>query len=150
VINLFRINREWPLAPAEQLKAGLRTAIRSGELAPGTALPRVRALAMEVGVNANTIAAAYRGLAREGLVVARRRGGTQVAPGPFPQSSNDVAILEAADDLVALAHRHRLGGGDLIRLVAGRWDAKSETASLAGKPRDAVYDFLRIRDHDQG
>jgi DNA-binding transcriptional regulator YhcF (GntR family) len=149
VINLFRVNREWPLAPAEQLKAGLRTAIWSGELAPGAPLPRVRALAAEVGVNANTIAAVYRGLAREGLVKARRRGGTQVAAGPFPQSSNDVAILEAADNLVMLARRSHLGGGDLIRLVAGRWDAKSETALVPAKPGDAVYDFLRIRDHDQ-
>jgi DNA-binding transcriptional regulator YhcF (GntR family) len=150
MINLFRIDREWPLAPAEQLKAGLRTAIRSGELAPGTALPRVRALATKVGVNANTIAAAYRGLAQEGLVRGRRRGGTQVAPGPFPRTTQDVAILAGADDLVALAHRFGLSGGDLIRLVAGRWDAKSDSASSPAEPRDGVYDFLRIHDHDQG
>ena len=145
------IKREWPLAPAEQLKAGLRTAIWSGELRPGARLPRVRALASEVGVNANTVAAVYRGLAREGLLEGRRRrGGTRVAPGPFMRSRSDVAVFEATDDLVALARRSNLGGAELIRLVAGRWTADSEKAAPATEPDDGVYDFLRSRDHDQG
>lgn len=46
---------------------------------PATALPSVRALADELGVNRNTVVAAYRLLTQAGLVEARGRAGTRVA-----------------------------------------------------------------------
>jgi DNA-binding transcriptional regulator YhcF (GntR family) len=150
MMSQIRVNREWPLAPSEQLKAELRTAIWSGDLRPGSRLPKVKDMAAEVGVNANTVASAYRGLAREGLLTARRRGGTQVAPGPFLQSPGDVAAMEAADGLVAVARRFSLGGADLIRLVAGRWGAVPGASPVPAERGVRVYDFLRSREHDQG
>ncbi|WP_295780209.1 aminotransferase class I/II-fold pyridoxal phosphate-dependent enzyme [uncultured Microbacterium sp.] len=64
---------------ASEISADLRTRIERGELAPGTLLPPVRALATDLGVNRNTVVAAYRQLAQAGLVEARGRGGTRVA-----------------------------------------------------------------------
>lgn len=64
---------------ASGIAADLRERIERGELAPGTLLPSVRAVAADLGVNRNTVVAAYRQLAQAGLVEARGRGGTRVA-----------------------------------------------------------------------
>lgn len=64
---------------ASEIAVGLRTRIERGELPPGTLLPPVRSLAGELGVNRNTVVAAYRQLAQAGLVESRGRGGTRVA-----------------------------------------------------------------------
>lgn len=64
---------------ASGIAADLRSRIERGELAPGTLLPSVRAVAADLGVNRNTVVAAYRQLAQAGLVEARGRGGTRVA-----------------------------------------------------------------------
>lgn len=64
---------------ASEIAAGLRARIERAELPPGTLLPPVRTLAAELGVNRNTVVAAYRQLAQAGLVEARGRGGTRVA-----------------------------------------------------------------------
>ncbi|MDQ1084240.1 MULTISPECIES: aminotransferase class I/II-fold pyridoxal phosphate-dependent enzyme [Microbacterium] len=66
-------------ATASEIAADLRTRIERGELSPGTLLPSVRAVAADLGVNRNTVVAAYRQLAQAGLVEARGRGGTRVS-----------------------------------------------------------------------
>ena len=53
--------------------------VARGELEPGVALPPVRQVAADLGVNLNTIAAAYRELQREGLVVVRHGAGAFVS-----------------------------------------------------------------------
>ncbi|MEV8238720.1 aminotransferase class I/II-fold pyridoxal phosphate-dependent enzyme [Microbacterium testaceum] len=64
---------------ASEIATDLRERIERGELAPGTLLPSVRTVAADLGVNRNTVVAAYRQLAQAGLVEARGRGGTRVA-----------------------------------------------------------------------
>ena len=64
---------------ASAIAADLRERIERGELPPGTLLPSVRAVAGDLGVNRNTVVAAYRQLAQAGLVEARGRSGTRVA-----------------------------------------------------------------------
>lgn len=66
-------------ATAAEIAASVRALIDRGALAPGEALPPVRTLAEQLGVNRNTAVAAYRQLAGSGLVAAHGRGGTRVA-----------------------------------------------------------------------
>ncbi|MCD1267358.1 aminotransferase class I/II-fold pyridoxal phosphate-dependent enzyme [Microbacterium sp. MEC084] len=66
---------------AAEIGASVRELVERGALAPGDALPPVRALAERLGVNRNTAVAAYRLLARSGLVVSQGRAGTRVAGG---------------------------------------------------------------------
>jgi GntR family transcriptional regulator / MocR family aminotransferase len=61
------------------LERGLRQAIRSGRLQPGTRLPSSRTLAHDVGLARGTVSEAYRQLVAEGYVVARQGAGTTVA-----------------------------------------------------------------------
>lgn len=62
----------------EQLYAALADEIRSGQRAPGTALPGRRTMAAQLGVSINTVDAAYQMLAAEGLAEARPRSGFYV------------------------------------------------------------------------
>ena len=58
-----------------QIVNGLQREIASGAYAPGTRLPSVRDLAMEAGVNPNTMQRALAELERRGLVNAQRTAG---------------------------------------------------------------------------
>ena len=60
----------------------LRTAIRSGRLAPGLRMPASRGLAQRLGVSRNTITAVYELLVSEGCLVTRPGSGAFVAEGP--------------------------------------------------------------------
>lgn len=54
----------------------------SGELEPGQLLPPMRELAVELGVNPNTVAAAYRILRERGVIETAGRRGSRVRPRP--------------------------------------------------------------------
>jgi GntR family transcriptional regulator len=59
-----------------QLERGLRAAIASGRLRPGDQLPTVRQLAVDLRVNANTVARVYSELERSGVLETRRGVGS--------------------------------------------------------------------------
>ena len=63
----------------EQIKDGLRKLIVTGALRPDEKLPSVRALAMELAINPNTIQRAYSQLEAEGYIVSVSGKGTFVA-----------------------------------------------------------------------
>lgn len=65
-----------------QLEHGIRAAIANGRLVPGAQLPTVRQLAVDMSVNANTIARVYVDLERAGVLETRRGVGTFVAAQP--------------------------------------------------------------------
>jgi GntR family transcriptional regulator/MocR family aminotransferase len=61
------------------LERGLRSAIRSGRLAPGTRLPSSRTLAADLGLARGTVTHAYEQLGAEGYLCAVQGSGTTVA-----------------------------------------------------------------------
>jgi GntR family transcriptional regulator len=65
-----------------QLDRGLRAAIATGRLKVGEQLPTVRQLAVELRVNANTVARVYTELERAGVLETRRGVGSFVAATP--------------------------------------------------------------------
>lgn len=88
---ILRIDPESPSPVYRQIVDGLRVALVNGDLVPGDPLPAVRRLALDIGVHFNTVAQAYRELAREGWLHISARGGAQVkeraapmAPKPEP------------------------------------------------------------------
>ena len=62
-----------------QVERGIRAAIGSGRLPIGDQLPTVRQLAVDLRVNANTVAKVYAQLEREGVLETRRGVGTFVS-----------------------------------------------------------------------
>jgi GntR family transcriptional regulator len=84
-----------------QLERSIRVAIAAGRLRPGDQLPTVRQLAVELRINANTVARVYTQLERAGTVETRRGVGTFIAEAP-----ESPRIQEAhAAELRALALR---------------------------------------------
>jgi len=65
-----------------QLDRALRAAIATGRLTAGDQLPTVRQLAVELSVNANTVARVYAELERAGILETRRGVGTFVSATP--------------------------------------------------------------------
>src|SRR2546423_8693874 len=63
----------------QQVVDEIKALIARGELREGAALPPVRQLAADLGVNLNTIATAYRELQTEGLLTVRHGSGAVVA-----------------------------------------------------------------------
>ena len=65
-----------------QLDRALRAAIATGRLVAGDQLPTVRQLAVELSINANTVARVYAELERTGILETRRGVGTFVIATP--------------------------------------------------------------------
>jgi GntR family transcriptional regulator len=65
-----------------QLDRALRAAIATGRLGVGDQLPTVRQLAVELSLNANTVARVYGELERAGILETRRGVGTFVTATP--------------------------------------------------------------------
>ena len=65
-----------------QLDRALRAAIAAGRLSPGDQLPTVRQLAVELRVNANTVARVYAELDRAGILETRRGVGSFISATP--------------------------------------------------------------------
>lgn len=65
-----------------QLERGLRAAIATGRLQPGDQLPTVRQLAVDLRVNANTVARVYSDLERAGILETRRGVGSFISTTP--------------------------------------------------------------------
>jgi GntR family transcriptional regulator len=92
----------------QQVADQVRRLVASGALSPGTALPSVRQLAGDLGVNLNTIARAYRLLEAEGFLVIRDRAGVAVAaPAEEIEGSARAKLL---DEMRATLARLRQAG----------------------------------------
>jgi GntR family transcriptional regulator len=65
-----------------QLERALRAAIATGRLQPGDQLPTVRQLAVDLRVNANTVARVYSELERSGVLETRRGVGSFISATP--------------------------------------------------------------------
>lgn len=86
VTGFLTLDHRHPTPLYAQLERGIRAAIATGRLAAGDRLPTVRELAVELKVNANTVARVYLDLERGGVLQTRRGIGTFVASGSVPVS----------------------------------------------------------------
>lgn len=107
------------LPPYEQIRAQVASLISLGELAAGSRLPTVRALAADLGVAAGTVARAYKELEAEGLISSRRRAGTVVNELPG-QPALDEHLVEAVDRVWVLAAELGVDAATVKALVARR------------------------------
>jgi GntR family transcriptional regulator len=78
-VPLLTVDSRDPMPVYAQIERRIRAAITGGQLTPGAQLPTVRQLAVDLRVNANTVARVYAQLERDGVVETRRGVGTFVA-----------------------------------------------------------------------
>ena len=93
---MFLLNPKSKLPLYEQLVEQLRKQIVLGNAAPGSPLPSVRQLSVELGVNPNTIQKAYREMEQEGLIVS--------LPGRGSFVTNEVARMQERQRAAELAN----------------------------------------------
>ena len=111
---MFTIDNMSRIPVYEQIVEQAERLLLSGQMKPGDAMPSVRGLATELGVNPNTIQKSYAELIRRGIIIPAPGSGTYVAPDAL------LRIREAAE-------------GKLLHLS----DLVSELA-LAGIPESDV------------
>ncbi|MFD6171958.1 aminotransferase class I/II-fold pyridoxal phosphate-dependent enzyme [Streptomyces coeruleorubidus] len=77
---------------AADISASIERAVGSGELRPGQVLPPMRELAERLGVNPNTVAAAYRTLRERGVIETAGRRGSRVRPAPATTGRDHIRV----------------------------------------------------------
>ncbi len=89
---MFLLNLQSKIPINEQIQNQIRKFIENGVLKPGDRLPSVRQLAVENGINPNTVARAYSELEKNGYVFNVPKKGVYVAEGAA--APNREAMIE--------------------------------------------------------
>lgn len=84
-----------------QLKEAIKLAIATGKYPPGSQLPTVRQLAVELKINANTVSRVYAELEGEGVLDTRQGKGTFVRERPeINDAFRNNILSEILDDVI--------------------------------------------------
>jgi len=100
-----------------QLERGVRAAIATGRLRPGDQLPTVRQMAVDLQVNANTVARVYAELERSGVIETKRGVGSFIAASPaqaHPPREHERRVRSFVTRVLADADAHGLTVDDVI------------------------------------
>ena len=119
-MGIVAIDSRDPTPIYAQLERGLRAAIATGRLRPGDQLPTVRQLAVELRINANTVARVYSDLERAGVLETRRGVGTFVADAaqhPHNEEAREAELRAIATRALAEASAKGFSAADLRRAL---------------------------------
>lgn len=125
---MFSVNTSHPLPLYAQLEQTIRFAIATGKLREGEQLPTVRQLAVDLRINANTVAKVYTELERVGILETRRGVGTFVSANHFKASGpqdHEKRLRSLADRLIAEAEASGFSIDDLIEHLHNRRKKRS-------------------------
>ena len=120
---MFQVDAKHPTPLYAQLERSIRFAIATGRLRIGDQLPTVRQLAVELRINANTVARVYSELEHAGVVETRRGVGTFVSARPAEAASRrdrDRHLRELADHFITETHRRGFSLDDVIEHLERR------------------------------
>ena len=120
---MFQVDTSHPTPLYHQLERSIRFAIATGRLNVGDQLPTVRQLAVDLRINANTVAKVYTELERSGVVETRRGVGTFVTARPNEAASprdRERRLRELTDHFVSETHRHGFSLDDVIEHLEKR------------------------------
>ena len=139
---LFPINASDPTPLYAQLEGAIRVAIATGRLPEGARLPTVRQLAVDLRVNANTVAKVYAELERAGVVETRRGVGTfvrGVAADAAPPAERARKLDGLADRYLAGASALGFTAAEAVRRLAERVGERmpgTETANESANEKE--------------
>src|SRR5436305_1341597 len=112
-----------PMPLDAQLERSIRAAIATKRLRVGDRLPTVRQLAVDLRINANTVAKVYGELERAGVLETRRGVGTFILAGEGKSASRfdrERALESLASRFLAEAATLGLSVDDVIRHLTSR------------------------------
>lgn len=115
------------LAIYEQIRRGIIKALAKNNLDFGQALPSVRQLAGEIGVNLHTVNKAYKMLEEDGIIVMDRRYGSKIVDKACDiTGSQKEKIVEELEFITALAKVKNLKKDALDELIRNIWEGNYE------------------------
>ena len=121
---MFHIDTKHPTPLYHQLERSIKFAIATGKLRIGEQLPTVRQLAVELRINANTVAKVYAELERAGVLQTRRGVGTFVQERPAEVSLNrrdrERHLRTLTDRFIAETHSRGFSIDDVIEHLESR------------------------------
>ena len=103
-----------------QIQDQIRYGIASGKLQPGDQLPTVRALAVDLGVNPNTVIKAYTELERLGILTTEQGSGTFVASLPavaLALEDRQAKLRALCAEFLGQVAQYGFGPDDVLRAV---------------------------------
>ena len=103
-----------------QIVEQVKQQVVSGELKPGDQLPTVRALALELRVNFNTVARAYRLLDEAGIISTQRGRGTYILDVPPPERTDKLrqqALVALTRDYLSEAYHMGCSSDEISRTL---------------------------------
>ena len=117
-----------------QIMEQIKQLVLSGALRPGDQLPTVRALALELRINFNTVARAYRLLDESGVISTQHGRGTYILEMPPPKAQEQLR-RESLDGLARryLAQALRLGASpeEILRTLKQQVELWQATGDLS-------------------
>jgi GntR family transcriptional regulator len=126
--QIFSLSPSHPMPLYAQLTRAIQFAIATGRLQIGEQLPTVRQLAVELRVNANTVAKVYAELERSGVLETRRGVGTFVCARHYEANSrhdHETSLRELVDRFMEEAAALGFTSDDLLDQLQSR--RKKET-----------------------
>lgn len=120
---MFNINPADPIPLYAQLTRAIQFAIATGKLRIGEQLPTVRQMAVDLKINANTVARVYAELERTGIVETRRGVGTFICARHFEakqKRQHDNELRDFVDRVIAETGAMGFSLDDLIDQLQSR------------------------------
>ena len=122
-----------------QVVQRIKERIATGRLTPGDQLPTVRSLALDLRVNFNTVARAYRILDEVGIISTQQGRGTYVMNIPQPEVSEKIrqkALTALTRRYLADAERLGASPDELNQILKGLGTAWQRTGHLSTSEPD--------------
>jgi GntR family transcriptional regulator len=110
-----------------QLGEQIRILIRNGSLKAGDLMPTTRSLAVQLGINVNTVARVYRDLQASGHLCLKRGIGTFVAAGvDRPMGKKQYELLERkVDQIIKISKDAGITPTELAQFITTKWKEES-------------------------
>ena len=119
--NIFRLDSSTGVPFYRQIIDQVLLAVGDGRLKPGTQLPTVRQLAVDLSVNLNTVAKAYREMEIRGIVQTQQGTGTFVAARAGAKSREKrKALQDLVDRMLANAEALGVPMEDVVEALVER------------------------------
>src|SRR2546425_10532863 len=124
----FKLDTSSGVPVYRQIQDQIRYGIGSGLLNAAEQLPTVRALAVELAVNPNTVIKAYSELEREGVLTTEQGSGTFVAaeqPVALSDENREAKLESLCLEFLAQAARYGFSSEDIVRAIHTLLERKS-------------------------
>src|SRR5579871_5166555 len=116
----FALDQKSGVPIYRQIQDQIRYGIASGRLLPGEQLPTVRALAVDLKVNPNTVIKAYTELERQGILTTEQGSGTFVAALPavaLGPADRQAKLAALCAEFLGQVAQYGFGPDDVLKAI---------------------------------